>query len=408
MEPRASAWGSATSGFSAFHQRTTSGVRRFYLLAQVLLATGTWLPAGILAWLSSSVPLGLAVALAQGLATWRMARRVMRDPPRPRWVVRGVDEPLFWLWGAGFFGLLCWLVLALLLVPWALATEQALGLVLGKAALGTYALGLLASGWAVWPRRRWVVVRHVDVPVVGLAPEWDGYRLAHLSDLHVGGFDDLRRARDWVRQTNRLGADVIVVTGDLVTSGVAHYDAAATALGELRAPDGVFVVMGNHDQWDNPSFVRRLRERGLRVLLNETVVLERGGARLNLSGVDDPYSGKSDLRAALLGRAPGAASVLLAHYPHFFEPARAAGVDLVLSGHTHGGQVALPFFAERYSLANWTGQRNRGVYRAGRTTLYVNAGLGTTGPPLRVGVPPEIALLTLRAAPPAAEPGLVG
>lgn len=371
------------------------------------MATGTWIPAAIVAGLSSSVLLGLVWALAQGWATWRTARRVMRDPPRPRWVVRLVDEPLFWLWGAGFLSLILVTLLALPLALWAGAAGRDVGAVLGRAALGSYAVGLLTSGWAVWPRRRWVVVRRVDVHVAGLAPEWDGYRLAQLSDLHVGGFDDLTRARAWVRQTNQLGADAIVVTGDLVTSGVVHYEAAATALSELRAPDGVYVVMGNHDQWDNAAFLRQLGARGVRVLQNETVVLERAGARLNLAGVDDPYSGKSDLSLTLRGRAAGAPTVLLAHYPHFFEAACAASVDVVLCGHTHGGQVAVPFLAERYSLANWTGQRNRGVYRSGRTTLYVNAGLGTTGPPMRLGVPPEIALVTLRAGAPAAEPGLV-
>jgi hypothetical protein len=237
----------------------------------------------------------------------------------------------------------------------------------------------------------------MDVPITGLDPALDGYRIVQLSDLHIGSHDSRERGLDWARRASRVGADLCVVTGDLVTSGSAFYEDAADVIGALAAPDGVCVVMGNHDQWDEESFVRAIRARGATVLRNESITIRRGGATLSVAGLGDWYTGNDDLAATLASCSPGSPIVLLAHYPQFFEPAAERGVALVLSGHTHGGQIGVPGFVDRFNIATFTGQPGRGLRRCGASHLYVHAGLGTTGPPMRLGIPPEIATITLRA-----------
>jgi uncharacterized protein len=362
--------------------------RRTYLwVAQGLTLAAHVVPAWAL---SAVAPWSLAAALAAGVwiaTAWRM-HALVHERRRPRWVTRAVDEPMFWLWGGGLLALPAAVVAAALPV----------GVPVGQRVLAVWLGALALSAWMVWGRRRFVCTRRIEVPVTGLPAAFDGYRIVQLSDLHVGSFDRLERALEWVARANALEADLAVVTGDLVTSGTTFYPDVAEAIGRLRAPDGVLVSMGNHDQWDNPALVREITRRGPRVLLNASVVIERGGAELVVAGIDDRYAERADLDATLAGIPPGRPRVLLSHYPDFFEEAAARGVDLVLSGHTHGGQIGVPGLSGRINVASVSGQRGRGVFRRGGSCLYVNAGLGTTGPPMRLGVPPEIALIVLRAA----------
>jgi predicted MPP superfamily phosphohydrolase len=183
-----------------------------------------------------------------------------------------------------------------------------------------------------------------------------------------------------------------------VTAGTTFYEDAADVVGALRAPDGVLVSMGNHDQWDEGSFVRALRARGAVVLRNEAVSIRRADATLAVAGLGDWYTGTDDLDATLGACRADSPIVLLSHYPRFLEQAADRGVALVLSGHTHGGQLGLPGIADRVNVATLTGQRARGLAGRGDAWLYVSAGLGTTGPPMRLGILPEIARITLRRA----------
>ena len=321
----------------------------------------------------------------------------MRDEPRSRWLTLGFDLPLFVHFGAS--------TLSLLLAP--LCALVALGFALSRAsgfehfrlfAGYAYALGVLTSVYAIWIERRWVRIRRMDVAIAGLPHEFDGYRIAQLSDLHVGSFDPKSRALSWVALSNALEPDLVAVTGDLVTSGRGFYRDVAEALGELRAKDGVFVAMGNHDLWNNDELSQLVAEHGPSVLRNSSRAIRRGDATLNVAGIDGRIATPADVGVALEACVPGAPIVLLAHYPWVFKAATAAGVDLMLTGHTHGGQLGVPFFGERWNLARLTGQRSRGLVFSGKTAMYVNAGLGTTGPPMRLAVPPEIALITLRRA----------
>ncbi len=343
----------------------------------------------------------LAGGAALYLITLRRFMAQMRDQPRPSWITRWFDQPLFVHFGASTLALLlspvC-AVLALALAAWRGSPGNA-GFDYFRINEGyLYAFGLLLSVWAIWIERRFVRIRRMDVAIADLPPEFEGYRIAQLSDLHVGSFDPKSRALEWVALSNALEPDLVAVTGDLVTSGRGFYRDVAEALGALRAKDGVFVSMGNHDQSHNDELTRLVAEHGPTVLRDSSRVIRRGGAILNVAGIDGRVAVAQEVTRTVQGCVPGAPVVLLAHYPWTFRAAAAAGADLVLTGHTHGGQLAVPFFSQRLNLARLTGQRSRGLVHSGKTAMYVNAGLGTTGPPMRLAVPPEIALITLRRA----------
>jgi len=261
-----------------------------------------------------------------------------------------------------------------------------------------YAFGLLVSAWAIWVERRLVKIRRLTVNIVDLPLEFEGYTIAQLSDLHVGSFDPKARALEWASLSNALAPDLAVVTGDLVTAGGGFYADAADAISALRAKDGVFVILGNHDLHEQPELTRLISERGPTVLENDSRVVRRGNAELVIAGMDARRADAADVKRTLHGQPEGAPIVLLSHYPTSFDAAVEVGADLVLVGHTHGGQLGIPFLSQRFNFARLTNQRSRGLVYAGKTTMYVNAGLGTTGPPMRLGIPPEIALFTLRRA----------
>ncbi|QSQ20791.1 metallophosphoesterase [Pyxidicoccus parkwayensis] len=255
------------------------------------------------------------------------------------------------------------------------------------------AVALLMGGDAVLGRAR---LRRRTVRIPGLPKELDGYRIGQLSDVHCGPHVPEEKVAGWVSRLNALDLDLVAVTGDLITHGDSHVDAVARALGGLRAKDGVYACMGNHDYFtDGEHVVRALERNGLTVLRNRGVTVERGGARLYVAGVDDTWTSRHDMARALAARPDGVPTVLLAHDPDLFPQAQARGVELTLSGHTHGGQLSVPW-VRRLSLARLMTRWTAGMYRLGRSWLYVNRGVGTTGPPVRLGAPPELAVITLR------------
>jgi uncharacterized protein len=370
--------------------------RQLLLLTHGLTGSGHVLFA---AGLAVVVPWRLAVGVALGvwLATAFRLHALRRDPRRPVWVVRLLDEPMFCHWSACIFALALFPIAGLACV---IAFLLGFGSVPGAAqlALGCSLFGALLAAFAIWVERRRVVVREFELPLAKLGSELSGYRVVQLSDLHIGSFDPKERGRSWVDRANLLDPDLVVVTGDLVTVGTHWYEDVAEVLGQLRARDGVFACLGNHDQWDPKRLTALLEARGVSVLENAWRSIRRGPAALVIAGLGDRYTQRDDLEATLKGRPEDAPTVLLAHYPQSFEAAAERGVELVLSGHTHGGQAGVPPLAERYNVATLSGQRARGFFRRGSSVLYVNAGLGTTGPPLRLGIRPEIALFVLLQA----------
>jgi predicted MPP superfamily phosphohydrolase len=340
----------------------------------------------------------LACVYGVGLFVGR-ARGRMTDTPRPWWLLHLVDEPYFAHWCASLLGT----VLAVVVLIAAPLVDLARGAPIAFPSDGVtaaYLAALAICAYGVFYRRRSFRLRRVEVRVEGLPDAFDGYRIAHLSDMHVGALTPKRLAMRWARAANRLESDLAVVTGDMVTSGTAFHADIAAVVGSLRAPDGVVVSMGNHDYFggDGEPLLSLLRAAGVRVLRNEGEVLRRGDGNVYLAAIDDTWTRRSDLDAALSARPADAPTILLAHDPDEFRAAARRGVDLVLSGHTHGGQVAVPFFERALNLSKLSHHHHLGLYRRGKSTLYVHPGLGTTGPPIRIGVAPAVVEITLRRA----------
>ncbi|MBL8719360.1 MAG: metallophosphoesterase [Myxococcales bacterium] len=304
------------------------------------------------------------------------------DRPHAPWLVHGV-VPAFDAWWTGVQMLPPLVVLGLPLY-------FAFGL--RTAGWTVLALGALAGLYGVTVGRHAVRTRRVEVAVEGLAEALDGYRIVHLSDLHIGSWTTAAAAQRWVARSNALSPDLVAITGDFLTSGADFHAEVVRGLSGLVARDGVFACLGNHDYYEEDALVTGLSGVGIRVLRNEGVALREG---LFVAGIEDMWKGRPDLPAALEQR-EGATTVLLAHHPEEFPHASRHEVDLTLSGHTHAGQVAVPWLVKASNLAHLTTRYPFGLYRDGAHHLHVSAGLGTTGPMFRLGAAPEVVEIVLR------------
>jgi predicted MPP superfamily phosphohydrolase len=359
-----------------------------------LFALGAQVPALLaLMRLSGSVaaPLGGA-ALVTLPFLWSAVTNPFDRRPRPRLQTLLLQWP-FYLWWTVCLTFIFFAPPALLV---ALVTPVSLDRALAVAGAVSVIAGLAAL------RRSPRIVTH-RVAIAGLPEDLEGYRIAQLSDLHCGPFTPRERVRRWVARANALGPDLFAVTGDLIASGSQFVGPVAEELAELRARDGVVGCMGNHDYFtDGEELVRALERGGMTVLRNRGLTIARGAARLYVAGVDDTWTRRHDVAAALRARPAGTPAVLLAHDPDLFVEAAAHGVDLTLSGHTHGGQIAVPGATRRWNAARVLTRFTAGLFQQGSSVLYVSRGLGTTGPPVRLGARPEIAVIELRRALPAA------
>lgn len=274
-----------------------------------------------------------------------------------------------------------------------------------KAVTGVLALGTAAglATVAALNGRAFPAVKPVDVGLKRLPPSLDGLRIVQLTDLHIDG----SRGRDWLREVveraQALTPDLIVITGDLVDGFVNALSVEVAPLAELSAPLGVYFVTGNHDYFSGADeWCRHVASLGIRILRNERVSISRGapGESLDLVGIEDYSSrtiphGGPDLTKALRGRDESVPAVLLAHQPVAVLEAAEHGIDLQLSGHTHGGQI-WPFGF----LVHLAQPYIRGLHRVegGDTQIYVSCGTGSWGPPMRLAAPEEITHITLRRA----------
>jgi predicted MPP superfamily phosphohydrolase len=249
--------------------------------------------------------------------------------------------------------------------------------------------------------RRTAAVVSVDVPIAGLPEALDGFTIAQISDIHVGPTIKRGYLDAIVRAVNRLGADMVAVTGDLVDGSVQRLASHVAPIGRMTSRHGTFFVTGNHEYYSGaPAWIAELRRLGLRVLLNEHVVLSHDAASLVVAGVTDfsahHYGAqhRSDPEAALAGApADAAVRVLLAHQPRSAAAAEAAGFDLQLSGHTHGGQFLPWNFLVRFQQPY-----TAGLHRLRALWVYTSRGTGYWGPPKRFGAPSEITRLRLVSA----------
>lgn len=261
------------------------------------------------------------------------------------------------------------------------------------------AAGAVATvGYGVWEAARPKVVR-VRVPLSRLPHEFDGLRVALISDLHVGPSRGRGFTQRVVELVNQQKPDLIVIAGDLIDGTVAMVASDLEPLSELSAPLGVFGVSGNHEFYadDGGRWLDVWDRLGIRTLRNERESLARGGAEIDIVGIHDyssPEPYETDLPAALAGRDPATFALLVAHEPRQALEASDLGVDLQLSGHTHGGQM----WPIRY-LVPLQQPSVTGLDQIGNTVLYTTRGAGAWGPPVRVGAPPEVTVLTLVNSP---------
>jgi predicted MPP superfamily phosphohydrolase len=278
-----------------------------------------------------------------------------------------------------------------------LAPLQRLAVQRGLAAVAALT-ALVGTGVALHTVRQGPQVRGVAVALKRFPAALDGFTVAQISDLHVAPLLGRAYVEDVVDKVLAQRPSMIVLTGDLVDGSVPQLRDGVAPLARLQAPHGVFFITGNHEYYSGAdAWIAELTRLGIRVLRNQRVAVGTGQAGFDLAGIDDFTAAQfggghgADLAAALQGRDPTRELLLLAHQPKAIDEAAQYGVGLMLSGHTHGGQI-FPFGA----IVRLVQPYLKGLYRHGETQIYVNPGTGYWGPPMRLGAPPEITLLTLR------------
>ena len=365
---------------------------------------------GLIGWrLLSALDIGMTATLL-GAGAFVLSALLVPAPLliRLSHLPRGVGETLAW---AGYLamGLFSTLFVselareAVLLVAWAVEAlrPQMLDLDAWRT-ISARAVLLLAAGASLvglLNARRTARVVRVDVPVRNLPPALHGFSVVQLSDVHIG--PTIRRGfvEAIVRRVNALDPDAVAITGDLVDGSVERLIEHIAPLSQLRSRHGTFAVTGNHEYYHGAAdWVRAWRGLGFEVLEDRSVVLEHAGERVLLGGVSDfsVHRGAQHARAAVQAahvQDPVSVKVLLAHQPRSATAAAAAGFDLQLSGHTHGGQ----FWPWQY-IVPLQQPFVAGLHRLDRLWIYVSRGTGYWGPPLRLGAPSEITSIRLVAA----------
>ncbi|MEO8602254.1 MAG: metallophosphoesterase [bacterium] len=362
-----------------------------YLTTKLVVATQ--LPGG---WRALAVLLIAAGAVS--LVMQPLAERTM-SPRVGRWIAWPAS---LWM-GAAFFLLLGFaitdLLRAMMGAAFPGAAEPSLGAARWQAGLVVgLALGAVARGWR--EMRAGPAITRLDIRLARWPRGLDGFRIVQISDVHIGPILDRRFAAAVTAQVNALAPDLIAVTGDLVDGDARRLAPEVAPFAALRAPHGVWFVTGNHDYYSGAdAWVANVRRLGMTPLRNARVAIEHNGATFDLAGVEDHHAHlvsppwRADLAAALAGRDATRPVVLLAHDPLTFKEAARAGVDLQLSGHTHGGQI-WPFkYIVRLSTPYVAGH-----YRVGDSQLFVSRGTGFWGPAMRLFAPAEIVELTIRSA----------
>lgn len=263
------------------------------------------------------------------------------------------------------------------------------------------AMPFAASFYGAVAARFGKVVERVIVPVPGLPAQIDGLTIVQMSDIHVGLFMSESRVREFVEMANLLKPDVVALTGDFLASRREQVPAFINAISALEAKYGVFGCLGNHDEYAHSErlLAKEFERVGFKLLRNENQLIDIAGAKLNVIGVD--FIGKNNngekLKTALKGISLEGTTLLLCHSPYPFEEAARMGINLMLAGHTHGGQITLALGDYLLTPARLATVFLAGLFRIADSHLYVNRGLGTTGPPIRIGAPPEITHITLKA-----------
>ena len=308
----------------------------------------------------------------------------------------------FWARGAAISWAICTcgMLVALALVRRVpVAFDPRRRMVLRAAQTAVVAAPAAITGFGIIVGRRDLRPVEVNLPVRGLAKDLDGLRIAQLSDVHYGPFLSRRELGAAVGMANEFRPHLTMVTGDLITRGGDPLDECLEELGRLRAESGVWGCMGNHEIYaECEEYVAREgARRHLQFLRGEQRELRFGAARLNLAGVDYQKMHGTYLPEAAALRREGALNLLLSHNPDPFRVAAKQGWDVMLAGHTHGGQITVEYLHQHVNFARFFTPYVYGHYKEGDSNLYVTRGIGTVGVPARIGAPPEVTLIKLCA-----------
>jgi uncharacterized protein len=269
-----------------------------------------------------------------------------------------------------------------------------------KLLLVAIAILFATSVYAQGIEPRWFNIKTIDIDIAGLDPAFADYKIVQLTDLHARSAVMNRQQLERVATlANQQHPDLIALTGDYITKdGIKAEAMLANAFGKMQAKDGVVAIMGNHDRGDSEPVERALATGKVKVLNNDVYSIERQGKLLNIAGVDDVWFKRADLPKTIDRLPQSGTNILLAHEPDFADTAESAQrFALQLSGHSHGGQVVLPFMPR--VTPPWGKKYFQGLYHIGEMQLYVSPGVGTTGPPkARFNCRPEISVIVLHRA----------
>jgi predicted MPP superfamily phosphohydrolase len=367
----------------------------FALPALYVLARFVWpLPWGP----SGKVALAIAVLVASQYHLWsRLSSGSVFSPEFPRALV------LMFNWAFGAIALLAVMQIALDVTALIARLVRGGGAVPDGVRYTTATVSMLLSAVGVYQATRVPPLKDVEIAIPGLPPQFDGYRLLQLTDLHISRLFPKEWTQAVVERSNALGVDLIVVTGDLIDGSFGARRADVEPLRDLRAKDGVWVIPGNHEYFFGyEEWMLQYASLGMQALANDHTVLTREGGSLVLAGVTDLSAPRTrnpapDLSAALEGAPSETPIILLDHQPRNASQAAARGVALQLSGHTHGGMIP--------GLDRLVARANNGFvsgwYQVGGMTLYVNNGTALwPGFALRLGRSSELTRITLRRASP--------
>lgn len=237
-------------------------------------------------------------------------------------------------------------------------------------------------------------LERVEITLDRLPKRLNGFKIIQLSDTHHSPFTGIELIKRAVKIANRLRPDIFLLTGDYVSHEREYIAPVAAELGKLKSKYGTYACLGNHDHWTDADLVTHLfRGEGINMLINEGLRIEARGSSFWLAGVDDYMVSKTDVPAAMKGSYPDELKLLLAHNPIIFREAVRIGIDLTLSGHTHGGQVKMRDDSKRLFPQR---KLKAGLYYRKNSQIYITRGIGTVVLPVRYQCPPEISLLELR------------
>lgn len=258
--------------------------------------------------------------------------------------------------------------------------------------------GLLtgAYGWQGEPN--WLETTRLELPLPQLPSSFSGIRLVHFSDVHLGFNKDAHDVKRLVKHIRAAEPDLICFTGDIVDSYAEDLEEAVPSLATLTAPLGKYAILGNHDYKNTELLTRLLASAGFRVLRNESVLVKRGGAAIAITGLEDMLHGKPEPETALKNVPEGLFTLLLMHEPDYADYAEKHPFHLQLSGHSHGGQIRLPFKGALFTPYGSHKYISGLYYTAKGMPVYVNRGFGETSMPLRLFCRPELTVMTLRRA----------